>query len=160
MNEPADSPPAVICTNDRYVRLYANLDSSIPRSIKYAGLIVGGKVLGWMPHLAISEDAGTGMFTFYACDEEWHPVGIAGAKTIEELKRLAEKLFPGVSARWIEANFTDEDAEKSREAGLGAYRCFACGRRPDQAGDDVEFKEQVGGGYQCSDCERTFNVER
>jgi hypothetical protein len=146
------TPPPIICTNDRFVVLYANLDKSIPHRPATVHLYVAGKELAWMPHVAIAEDAATGTFSLYVCDRKWKPIGIGGGcATLEEAAARADKLYPGVSTLWIEASFTDEDVERFREEQFGKHRCVICRKRPDEVLSDVTFKS-VHDGWICSNC--------
>ena len=152
MKREESTPPPILSMNDRFVVLYANLDQSIPRREATAQLNVDGKVLGWMPHVAIAEDAATGTFSFYVCGENWRPVGVGGGyATLAGAAARVEKLYPGVGTLWFEASFTDEDAARFREARLGQYRCVVCGRRPDETLSETSF-QSVHDGWVCSNC--------
>jgi hypothetical protein len=145
-------PPPILSVNDRFVVLYANLEQSIPHREATAQLNVDGKVLGWMPHVAIAEDAATGTFSFYVCGETWRPAGVSGGyATLAEAAARVEKLYPGVGTLWIEASFTDEHPARFREESLGQYRCVVCGRRPDEVLSEVSFRSDEYG-WICSNC--------
>ena len=66
----------------------------------------------------------------FHCDEQWRVLGTSGAGSVEQIKRDAEKSYPGVSSRWFDVNTSVEDALRYYDAQSGAEKCSFCGRRP------------------------------
>ena len=89
-------PPPVI--DSARVLAYAFVDD-IPYR-RAGSFFVDGKLLEQVPCLAIAQNLGEdiGPLIFH-CDEDWNAVGTSGAPTIEEVKRDAERNYPGVSTQ-------------------------------------------------------------
>jgi len=94
-------------------------------------LYVDGKLLEHVPRLAVCINLGKdiGPMLFH-CDGEWDAQGVTGASSIEEVKQLAEKNYPGVSVRWIDVNTSIEQALEFYERESGGMKCSFCGKRP------------------------------
>jgi hypothetical protein len=101
MEQSPQTPPAVICANDRAVLEYALLDHSVGFREGHGLLFVGGKEIGRLPCLAICQDRNSGQVTLYFCDSGWNPIGIAVLDSVSQAKKKAERIYPGSSARWI-----------------------------------------------------------
>jgi hypothetical protein len=119
MEHPSSTPPPIICVNDRILLHYAVLDDSVGFNSGHGLMFVGYKEIGKVPCLAISEDKDSPQFTLYYCDSDWSPIGIAGYDTVAAAKRRAERIYPGSSACWVEANFTEEEAIRHLNEILG-----------------------------------------
>jgi hypothetical protein len=118
-------PPALGC--DRVLE-YAVLDESLP----FAGhglLFTDGMEIGRVPRLAISVGRATSTVHLLNCDEDWNALGISGHDSIEEAKRRAERFYPGVSARWIGRNVSEEAAERYLDEQFADDRCSFCNKR-------------------------------
>ena len=120
-------PPPVI--DSARVLAYAFVDD-IPYR-RSGSFFVDGKLLEQVPCLAIclqlGEDIGPLIFH---CDEDWNPLGTSGAPTIEEVKRNAERNYPGVSTRWVETHLSVDDALAYYDSETGGRKCSFCGKRP------------------------------
>jgi ClpX C4-type zinc finger len=123
-----EPPPPVI--NSARVLAYAFVDD-IPYRRAGSTLFVDGKPLEQVPCLAIAANLGedSGPLILH-CDEEWNALGTSGAATIEDMKRDAERNYPGVSTRWVDTNVTVEDALAYYDSETGGQRCSFCGKRP------------------------------
>jgi hypothetical protein len=102
----------MICVNDR-VLLYAVLtDSAVGYSSGHGLMFVDGREIGKVPCLAICKDKDYPQFMLYYCDSNWSPIGIASYETVAAAKLRAERIYPGSSRCWVEAQFTEEDAKR------------------------------------------------
>ena len=111
MDIPSNIPPPIIGLNDRLLLQYAVLDESVGYTVGHKLFFVDGKQIGRVPCMAICQDKETSLFTLYYCDEEWSFLGVAtNYESVDAAKRQAERIFPGLSARWVKANFTEQDA--------------------------------------------------
>jgi hypothetical protein len=82
------------------------------------------------------------------CDFDWSPLGLASHDSVADAQRRAERIYPGVSARWIEAHFTREQAGRYLDELWGDERCGMCGKR----GDKVETFIPRGERWICEAC--------
>jgi hypothetical protein len=113
MNKPQKIPPPIIADNDRVLLCYAWLDDSVGYTEGHGLFFVDGKEIGKVPGLAICEDKRSHKPTLYYCDENWRVLGLAANyESVDAAKRRAEKIYPGVTTRWVEAHFTDKDVER------------------------------------------------
>jgi hypothetical protein len=126
--DPLSPPPALDCAR---VLAFAILNDSI----KHAGrtsLYVGGKELGPVPRLAICDASPCSGVLLLHCDADWNVLGIVGCESITDARENAEKTYPGVSACWVDAQVTLDEAEKYLDEIFAGECCSFCGRRPDQ----------------------------
>jgi hypothetical protein len=147
-------PPPVICVNDRVLLHYAVLNDSVGFNSGHGLMFVGGKEIGRVPCLAICQDRDSPQFTLYFCDSDWNPIGIASYDTVAAAKQRAERIYPGSSAYWIEAQFTESDANRYLDERFSDMRCSFCGKRPDETLSATFVGE--GNARICSDCVRKF----
>lgn len=103
--EQPSAPPPIICVNDRILLEYAILTDRVGYNPDHRRIFMGDKPLWRLPCVAISQDKESSQIMLYCCESDWSPVGIAGCKSVADAKRLAEKMYPGVSACWVEAGF-------------------------------------------------------
>lgn len=94
--------------------------------------------------------------TLYFCNNEWAPIGIAAPESVVDAKRVAERICPGSSERWIEAHF-NVDASRYLEPAFADERCTFCGQRSHETiammfGSD-------GTARICDDCVARFSRE-
>jgi hypothetical protein len=113
MEDSSNIPPPIICVNDRVFLHYAVLDESVGFKAGHGLFFVGGKEIGPVPCLAICQDKDSPRFTLYYCDSDWGLVGVAADyESVDAAKRRAERIYPGSSARWVEAHFTEQDVTR------------------------------------------------
>ena len=122
----------MIGVNDRLLVQYAVLTDSVGFTKGHGLFFVDGKEIGRVPCLAICEDKESEAKTLYFCGDDWSPIGIAPCASIEAAKRKAERIYPGSSACWLEAHFTQEDANRFVDEMWATQRCSFCGKRPDE----------------------------
>ena len=122
-------PPPVI--DSARLLHYAALDESVGYSGRTL-LFVGGKGLGPVPCLAICDGTSDSSVLLFHCAYDWTVLGIAEYQSIMEAKSRAEHIYPGLSARWIEANVTKQEAEQYLDELWGEERCSFCRKRGDQ----------------------------
>src|SRR5579862_1581196 len=109
-----------------YVVAYAHVDDSVQFEHTFT-LDVDGRWLGAVPNLAICQEFETRKYAVQHCTEEWEPVGIAaGFASLNEAKRRIENSYHGISAKWIEAPVTFDEARALYEAELKAESCSFC----------------------------------
>ncbi len=121
-------PPALDCA--RVIEYVV-----ISESVEFSGhtlLFVDSKEIGRVPCLAICEEAETLGFLLFHCDDEWIVLGCSSHDSIEEAKGRAEKIYPGLSACWVNPGVTREQAEKYLDERFGEQRCSFCGKRADK----------------------------
>jgi hypothetical protein len=143
------APPPVI--DSARVVSYAFVDDIAYQ--KSGALYSGGKLVEHVPRLAISINLGEDIGPMLLhCDEQWSVLGTSGAGSVEQVKRGAEKNYPGVSSRWFDVNTSVEDALRYYDSQVGAEKCSFCGRRP------FELERWVEGNNAriCSGCVERF----
>jgi len=114
VSQASTTPPPIICVNDRVLVYYAYLNDSVEYNSGHGLMFIGGKEIGRVPCLAICEDNESPQFTLYYCNADWTPIGVASYETVDAAKRRAERIYPGSSERWVEACFSEEDANRYR----------------------------------------------
>jgi hypothetical protein len=122
MEHSPSPPPPIICVNDRILLHYAVLDDSVGLNSGHGLMFVGYKEIGKVPCLAICQDKDSPQFTLYYCDSDWSPIGIAGYDSVAAAKRRTERIYPGSSACWVEANFTEEEVNRHLNELFGDQR--------------------------------------
>jgi hypothetical protein len=141
---PSSPPPAL----DRArVLHYAILDSDIEFSGRSL-LFVDGKELGPVPRLAICEEKKTGGVLLFHCAGDWTVLGCAFYDSVSNAQARAERIYKGISTRWVDAKVSQEAAEAYLNELFGNQRCRVCGRRP----DEVESLIQEGSSWICDRC--------
>lgn len=98
---------------------------------KWGALYTGDTLIEKVPRLAICTNLGEdkGPMLFH-CDEEWNVFGMSGAPTVDEVRALAEKNYPGVDSRWIDVHVGVEEALKYYDEVTEGLKCLFCGKRP------------------------------
>jgi hypothetical protein len=95
----------------------------------YTGKITvhaNGKWLEPVPRLAICENLVGGDILLFHCDGSWNVLAAGGGRTLEEVKRTAERAYSGVSAKWVTYRSLTPDevaeveAEREELKGLAA----------------------------------------
>jgi len=89
MEQPASTPPPIICVNDRVLLHYAILTDSVGYNSGHGLMFVGEKEIGKVPCLAICQDRGSPQLMLYYCGSDWSPIGIASYDTAAAAKRRA-----------------------------------------------------------------------
>jgi len=125
-------PPAVL-DNGRVLE-YAELGPSVTYS-GHGSVFTGDpggelKELGLVPCLAITQDLDSGEIRLLQCDQDWESLAVATYESIAQAKARAERLYRGVSSRWVEAEITLEEASRFRDETWGDERCSFCGKTP------------------------------
>jgi len=95
---PSDEGPPADYLGGRLLE-YAVLDKRASYS-GHSHLFVGGKELGPVPRLALSQ-LPEGEVLLAHCDDGWEVLGVAGYPSMGRAKRRAERIYPGVSACWV-----------------------------------------------------------
>ena len=136
-------PPPVI--NSARVLSYALVDDILYR--EHGRLYVGDELLEAVPRLAIVVNLGKdiGPILFH-CDEQWNGLGTSGARSVADVKNLAEKNYPGVSSRWVGINTSVEDALRYYDEQTGLALCNFCGKRSFETERWVEGCGGLGSG--------------
>jgi len=155
--EPSSPVPPPALGSERVVH-YAVMDESVGFNSGHRLMFIGGKELGKVPCLAICEEKKNSKFWMHYCDDDWGSIGVSGHDSVVAAKRRAELIYPGSSAKWVEAHFTDEDVERYLDEIWADSRCSFCGKRPDQGIESiVEAKD--GNARICDKCIAEFSRE-
>jgi hypothetical protein len=131
--EKPSTPPPIICANDRVLLHYAILNDFVSFAPGHGLVFVGQKEIGKIPCLAICRDKESPELTLYFCDNDWSPIGIAACESVEAAKTKAERIYPGSSACWVEAYFSEEEVSRFVDRMWAIQRCSFCGRLSDEA---------------------------
>jgi hypothetical protein len=110
---------------------YAVLDDSVGFSGRTL-LFVDGKELGPAPCLAICQKLKATEVLLFHCDSDWTVLGAGFYAAVSEAKKRAERIYPGISPCWIDAQVTEDAAVRWLDEMWGDRRCGFCGRRPDE----------------------------
>lgn len=135
---------------------YAVLDETVGFNSGHRSVFIGGKELGKVPCLAICQEKKASKFLIYYCDSDWEPVGASEYDTVEDAKRRAERIYPGSSAKWVEAHFTEEEAARYLDDIWADSGCSFCGKRPDQ-GIESLIEAPGGNARICDKCIAKFS---
>lgn len=103
--------------------------------MKFVGrtlLFVDGVELGRMPRLAICEERKTSGVLLIHCDQEWNPLGCSAHDSPQSARQKAQRIYPNIDERWVDAGVSDAEAEQYLEEAYGDIRCSVCGKRADQ----------------------------
>ncbi len=142
-----EAPPPVLA--GLHVVEYAEADESVVFEQRRT-LNVDGQWLGKVPRLAICQDFDTLEFAIQHCADDWEPLGIAGGyASIAHAKSAIERSYHGVSAKWVPAETSFEEARAINEAELRANACSFCGRTPLEVQTIIGNEPRICG--QCVD---------
>ena len=94
-------------------------------------LFVGDQEILAVPNLAICADLRSDSPLFLAhCDADWSTLATGGGEdSVEAMKALAERKYPGIAERWVDVNTTREQALAWWNSQSGGEKCAFCGRR-------------------------------
>jgi hypothetical protein len=148
--DPLEPPPVLAATR---VLEYAVLDDTV-RYSGHSSLFVGGKELGPVPRLAICQEAETAKVALLHCDDEWQMLGVAEYASVADAKEKAERIYPGVSKRWIDRKVTEEEAAVYLDREFEEEKCSFCGR----LAFDIERMVVQGGARICNICIKEFHA--
>jgi len=102
----------------------------VPKSVKHIPskkLWAGDRWLGAVPRLAICKDYLSNEFCLTHCDDEWeHLCGVEFRETIDEIKMIAEKHYPGITDYWKKTGYKEPDAIKQRNEIIEDNTCNFC----------------------------------
>lgn len=141
-------PPPVL--HGARLLTFAAVDGSVTHIAKLA-LLVDGKPLGAVQGIAICQEPAGGILLMF-CDDHWQSLGVAQCASLAEAKSRAEREYSGLSAKWIDAKVTRQEAERYIREQDDALRCSFCGRSPD-AVEQLFTSGDVG---ICDSCVRDF----
>ena len=146
-NFSAKPPPAI--ASERVLH-YAFLDDSVGFNAGHKLIFINDKQLGKVPRLAICQAKKISEVSLFYCDNDWDIVGVSVHDSVPAAKHRAERLYPGSSSKWFEANFTQEEVGLYLEQVWAASRCSFCGKTPDQ--DLKAIFEGNGNARICDSC--------
>ena len=109
-----------------------------------------------MACLAICTVKGLSEVLLQFCDGEWTPEAVAAKTSVEEAKRLAERIYPKSLSRWVEAHVTEEDANRYLDEMFEGQRCSFCNKRPDEV---IQIFGNGGTTNICSECIKEFHAQ-
>jgi hypothetical protein len=155
-------PPPAICSER--VLHYALLDDTVGYNCDAAVDYISrnrlksfeDKEFGKAPCLAICQGKDIPQFIAYYCDSDWELLGLSVHDSVAAAKTRAEHIYPGSSAKWVVAHFTDEDVERHLEEIWADSRCSFCGKRPDQ-GIESMIEAPSGNARICDKCIAVFS---
>ena len=127
-------------------------------TVQFSGrtlLFVDGKELGQVPCLAICENKKLSEVLLFHCDSEWNTSGCSAHSSVAKAKAKAERVYAGISARWVDAGVSEQTAEAYLNEQFGNERCSFWGRRPDEA-DQMILKEDQRK-HEVRICDRCIN---
>jgi hypothetical protein len=122
-------PPPVLAS--ARVLEYAVIDDSVGYSGK-SWVFVGDRELGRVPRLAVCEALDTGEILLLYCDADWGVVAAARYDSPKRAKARAERTYPGVSRRWVDAAVSREEAAAAAKQEASTLSCSFCGRKPEK----------------------------
>jgi hypothetical protein len=128
--EPLTTKPPAVLASARVLE-YAVVDDSVGYSGK-SWVFVGDRELGRVPRLAICEGLETGEILLLYCAADWNVLGAAKYASPARAKARAERTYPGVARRWVNARVSREEALAVSEEESRALSCSFCGRKPEQ----------------------------
>jgi hypothetical protein len=130
-------PPFVIDVNRV---LYYSL---IGPTISYSGhglILIGGRDIGPMPRLIISESLRKKEFLVLHCDKNWNAIAHDGGySSLKDAKRRAERMYPGVTKTWKKWSVTKHKALAIERKMWSGEVCSFCNRIP------IEFDQWIHG---------------
>jgi len=148
-----DKPPISLFIPS-YVVEYAVVDSSVTFFDRRT-LNVGGEWLGAVPQLAICKNVETSEYHLSHCNSDWEPLcAVQTAKTIEEIKEIAEWHYQGISAKWIPTNYEEDEVLKLLEEEREQWRCSFCRRSRSDEGVTGMFCSEYA--TICNLCVKAF----
>lgn len=150
MTQPLPKPPPILA--NAHVLEYAILDSSVHYS-GHSSLFVDGSELGPVPCLVICQELKAARILLLHCERDWTVLGAVEFASAAQAKDRAERIYPGLAARWREMQITEQEALKYLDESSSDLRCTFCGRRP----DEVEQIIEKGGSRICDSCIKEFH---
>lgn len=127
-------PPLIDCAR---VLEYAVLDETVTYS-GHSSLFRDGKEVGPAPCLAICQDLSDSSVLLLHCSRDWTALGVTEYPTVSEARDRAERIYPGLSTRWIETHVTEQEVARYREEMWRDQECSFCGKRPDEVNSMIE----------------------
>lgn len=130
-------PPFVI--DGSRVLYYSLLGPTVSYSGK--GLIfVGGRDIGPVPRLILSESLRKKEFLVLHCDKNWNAIAHDGRyPSLKDAKHRAERMYPGVTNTWKKWSITKRKALAIERKQWSGYECSFCNRIP------VDFNQSCHG---------------
>ncbi len=117
--------------------------------------------LGEVPFLAIcSNYAVPNDILLLFCNAEWESRGVIGFKSVEEAKITAERGYHGISQKWQESPYSNEDVENflrdiyevDPDAEWWKMTCSFCGKDDSEVGHMLAAERATI----CKDCAMEF----
>jgi len=145
-------PPAI--ASDRLLH-YAVLDSSVGFNAGHGLLFVDGEEIEKVPCLAICQARNKPEVVLYYCESDWNSIAASVHDSVPGAKHRAERIYPHSSARWVETNTSEEEAEKYLDEFYKDFRCSFCGKRGDLVG---QMFGGNGAAQICDECVAEFHA--
>jgi hypothetical protein len=144
MTDPHNQPPPPVIDSAR-VLAYAVVDDIEYK--KWGTLYSGDTLIEKVIGSNLGKDIGPMLFH---CDEEWNVLGVSGGATVTAVKDRAERNYPGVGSRWIDANVGIEEALAYYDEATEGETCSFCGKRPFEVAGMVSSPN--AGAAICREC--------
>ena len=122
------SKPPLMLFLPAYVVEYALVPDSITH-VPGKKIWAGNHWLGPVPRLAISKNFLTDEYHLSHCDVEWQELSsIESGDTIEKIKIVADRHYPGINEYWMETGYKETDAVRAHSEALQDNACSFCGK--------------------------------
>lgn len=122
-------PPAIACA---HVIEYAIVDDTVTFQ-QLGTLFVDGVLLGRVPTIAICQNLDEETFMIFHCSAEWEVLGVvADCASLIDAKQKVERMYPGISAKWLSTRYTRDAATRYVESIFKGEECSFCSRIPPQ----------------------------
>jgi hypothetical protein len=116
-------------------------------TVSYSGkglILVGGRDLGPVPRLILSESLRKKEFLVLHCDRNWNAVAHDGSyPSLKDAKRRAERMYPGVTKTWEKWAITKRKALAIERKQWSGYECSFCNRIPIEFDQSCHAKKAV-----------------
>ncbi len=101
--------------------------------ITYSGhssIIIGGREVGPVPCLALAMPLRGEGFEILHCDKNWNIIAHRGYDSLAKAKRSAERIYPGITARWLKRSVSKRKALGIERRMWQGEECSFCDRIP------------------------------
>jgi len=120
--------PGIILDSAR-VLAYAIIDDAVTYRERKT-FYVDGKLLGAVPRLALCQNVNGDEVLIFHCDNDWNVLGAGSSKTLSEAKSWVEKAYIGISTKWVDTHYTQEQATEYLDQAYANDKCSFCGKWP------------------------------
>jgi ClpX C4-type zinc finger len=123
---PVAPPPALASAR---VLSYATVDDSVTPTGRRP-VVVAGRTLGPVPHLAIGRHLSSGDIVLLHCDAQWDVLGVETFRRPDDARVAAEQAYAGITGKWRDATFEEAELQAFLDEEDRGMICSFCGRHP------------------------------